>query len=92
MLTKAILVAAMLISTLVLPEFAHAQDTIRVTLVGTGTPTARPDRLGPATLVEVPIKSSCLMRDEAYRSGSDSCAFRWQRSMCFSSRITTPSM
>ena len=53
MLTKAISVAAMLISTLVLPEFAHAQETIRVTLVGTGTPTARPDRLGPATLVEV---------------------------------------
>ena len=53
MLTKAISVAAMLISTLVLPEFAHAQETIRVTLVGTGTPTARPDQLGPATLVEV---------------------------------------
>jgi transcription elongation factor GreA len=48
MLIKAILVAAMLISTLVLPEFAHAQETIRVTLVGTGTPTARPERLAIA--------------------------------------------
>jgi len=31
---------------------ANAQDLFRVTLLGTGTPTARIDRLGPATLVE----------------------------------------
>jgi ribonuclease Z len=31
---------------------ADAQDLFRVTLLGTGTPTPRPDRLGPATLVE----------------------------------------
>src|SRR5215213_6248640 len=32
---------------------ADAQDTFRVTLLGTGTPIILPDRLGPATLVEV---------------------------------------
>ena len=31
---------------------AYAQDTFRVTLLGTGTPIILPDRLGPATLVE----------------------------------------
>jgi ribonuclease Z len=31
---------------------AHAQETLRVTLLGTGTPQLMPDRFGPATLVE----------------------------------------
>jgi ribonuclease Z len=31
---------------------AHAQETFRVTLIGTGTPTPDPRRFGPATLVE----------------------------------------
>jgi len=31
---------------------AHAQETFRVTLLGTGTPQLRVDRFGPATLVE----------------------------------------
>ncbi len=34
---------------------ADAQD-LRVTLLGTGTPTPRPDRFGPATLVEAGSK------------------------------------
>ena len=34
---------------------AYAQD-LRVTLLGTGTPTPRPDRFGPATLVEAGSK------------------------------------
>jgi ribonuclease Z len=32
---------------------ASAQERFRVTLLGTGTPTILPDRLGPATLVEI---------------------------------------
>ena len=45
--------AAMLVGTAMLQGLAHAQETFRVTLVGTGTPTPRPDRFGPATLVEI---------------------------------------
>jgi ribonuclease Z len=53
MLVKVIAIAAMLIGTATLQGVANAQETFRVTLVGTGTPTAQPDRFGPATLVEV---------------------------------------
>ena len=48
----AILAAAILASAATLQGSAQAQDLFRVTLLGTGTPTPRLDRLGPATLVE----------------------------------------
>jgi len=43
----------MLIGTVMLQGFVNAQETFRVTLLGTGTPTPSPQRFGPATLVEV---------------------------------------
>jgi ribonuclease Z len=48
----AIVAAAILASAAALQGSAKAQDLFRVTLLGTGTPTPRLDRLGPATLVE----------------------------------------
>jgi ribonuclease Z len=48
----AIMAAAILASAATLQGSAQAQDLFRVTLLGTGTPTPRLDRLGPATLVE----------------------------------------
>jgi ribonuclease Z len=45
--------AAILITAAMLQGVASAQETFRVTLLGTGTPTPRPERFGPATLVEV---------------------------------------
>lgn len=52
MLTKVVF-GTLLISTAMLQEVANAQETFRVTLVGTGTPAPNPQRFGPATLVEV---------------------------------------
>lgn len=52
MLTKVVF-GAILISVVLLQGAANAQETFCVTLVGTGTPTANPQRFGPATLVEV---------------------------------------
>jgi ribonuclease Z len=53
MLAKVVVSAAMLIGAVMLQGFANAQETFRVTLLGTGTPTPSPQRFGPATLVEV---------------------------------------
>jgi ribonuclease Z len=53
MLAKVIILAAMLISTVMLQGAVNAQDAFRVTLLGTGTPRPDPQRFGPATLVEV---------------------------------------
>ncbi len=53
MLTKVLVFAALLISTILLQGGVHAQATFRVTLLGTGTPRPDPQRFGPATLVEV---------------------------------------
>ena len=53
MLTKVLVCAALLISTGMLQRVSHAQETFRVTLLGTGTPRPDPQRFGPATLVEV---------------------------------------
>lgn len=53
MLAKVVVSAVMLIGTVMLQGFANAQETFRVTLLGTGTPTPSPQRFGPATLVEV---------------------------------------
>ena len=53
MLANLIVVAAMLMGTAMIPGIAIAQETFRVTLIGTGTPTPHPQRLGPATMVEV---------------------------------------
>lgn len=53
MFTRLIIFAAMLISTVMLQGVAYAQETFRVTLLGTGTPSPNPQRFGPATLVEV---------------------------------------
>jgi len=47
-----IVVSAMLFGAALVPGVTGAQETFRVTLIGTGTPTAQPQRLGPATLVE----------------------------------------
>lgn len=52
MLTKVLVFAALLISTILLQGGVHAQATLRVTLLGTGTPRPDPQRFGPATLVE----------------------------------------
>jgi ribonuclease Z len=52
MLTKVLVFAALLISTILLQGGVHAQATFRVTLLGTGTPRPDPQRFGPATLVE----------------------------------------
>jgi len=49
MLTKLIVTASIVLTTAM---GAHAQETFRVTLLGTGTPNPRIDRFGPATLVE----------------------------------------
>src|ERR1051325_10784845 len=51
-MSPTIVVATLLAGAAMLPGYANAQDLFRVTLLGTGTPTARLDRLGPATLVE----------------------------------------
>jgi ribonuclease Z len=48
-IVKLIATAAIALTTAV---GAHAQETFRVTLLGTGTPQLRLDRFGPATLVE----------------------------------------
>ncbi len=53
MLAKVMVCAALLISTGMLQRVSHAQETFRVTLLGTGTPRPDPQRFGPATLVEV---------------------------------------
>ena len=53
MFKELIVLAAMLISTVMLQGVAYAQEIFRVTLVGTGTPSPNPQRFGPATLVEV---------------------------------------
>jgi ribonuclease Z len=53
MLAKVMAFAAMLISTVMLQGVSNAQETFRVTLLGTGTPRPDPQRFGPATLVEV---------------------------------------
>lgn len=53
MFAKLIVFAAMLISAAMPQGIANAQETFRVTLVGTGTPSPNPQRFGPATLVEV---------------------------------------
>jgi ribonuclease Z len=53
MFTRMIIFAAMLINTVMLQGVAYAQETFRVTLLGTGTPSPNPQRFGPATLVEV---------------------------------------
>ncbi len=53
MLAKVIILAAMLISTVMLQGAVNAQDAFRVTLLETGTPRPDPQRFGPATLVEV---------------------------------------
>jgi ribonuclease Z len=45
--------AAILITAAMLQGVTNAQETFRVTLLGTGTPTPQPERFGPATLVEV---------------------------------------
>jgi ribonuclease Z len=53
MFAKVIVIAAVLISTAMPQGVANAQEIFRLTLVGTGTPAADPQRFGPATLVEV---------------------------------------
>jgi ribonuclease Z len=53
MVAKVMILAALLISTILLQGVSHAQETFRVTLLGTGTPRPDPQRFGPATLVEV---------------------------------------
>ena len=53
MLAKVLVFVATLMGTVILPEVAIGQETFRVTLLGTGTPTPHPQRFGPATLVEV---------------------------------------
>ena len=53
MLAKIVVSAAMVFGTVMLHGMANAQETFRVTLLGTGTPTPTPQRFGPATLVEV---------------------------------------
>lgn len=53
MLANVIGISVMLLSTAMIPGAAIAQETFRVTLIGTGTPTAQPYRFGPETLVEV---------------------------------------
>lgn len=53
MLANVVVIAALLMGMAMIPGVAIAQETFRVTLVGTGTPTPQPLRLGPATLVEV---------------------------------------
>ena len=53
MLANVVVIAAMLMGMAMIPGVAISQETFRVTLVGTGTPTPHPQRLGPATLVEV---------------------------------------
>ena len=49
MLTKLIATALIVLTTAL---GANAQETLRVTLLGTGNPQLRPDRFGPGTLVE----------------------------------------
>jgi ribonuclease Z len=51
MLARALL-GALLVGSVMSHGIAHAQETFRVTLIGTGTPTPDPRRFGPATLVE----------------------------------------
>ena len=53
MLAKVVVSAAVLIGAVNLQGVANAQESFRVTLLGTGTPTPDPQRFGPATLVEV---------------------------------------
>ncbi len=53
MKTKILVLAAVLVSAVVQPGATSAQEPFRVTLLGTGTPVANPQRFGPATLVEV---------------------------------------
>ena len=53
MLAKVMVCASLLISTILLQGGSHAQESFRVTLLGTGTPRPDPQRFGPATLVEV---------------------------------------
>ena len=53
MFAKLIALAASLIITGMPQGVAFAQETFRVTLLGTGTPSPNPQRFGPATLVEV---------------------------------------
>jgi ribonuclease Z len=51
MLARALL-SAILVGSVMSHGIAYAQETFRVTLIGTGTPTPDPRRFGPATLVE----------------------------------------
>ncbi len=51
MLARALL-GAILVGSVISHGIAYAQETFRVTLIGTGTPTPDPRRFGPATLVE----------------------------------------
>jgi ribonuclease Z len=51
MLARALL-GAILAGSVMSHGIAYAQETFRVTLIGTGTPTPDPRRFGPATLVE----------------------------------------
>jgi len=53
MLTRVVLSAMVVLGAAVLPQLANAQETFRITLLGTGTPTASAQRFGPGTLVEV---------------------------------------
>ena len=53
MFAKPIAFATALFSVVAFHGIGYAQETFRVTLVGTGTPTLNPQRFGPATLVEV---------------------------------------
>ena len=53
MLAKIVVSAAMVFCTVILHGMANAQETFRVTLLGTGSPQPSPQRFGPATLVEV---------------------------------------
>ena len=53
MRANVIVIAAILMGAVMNSGIAIAQDIFRVTLIGTGTPTPHPQRLGPATMVEV---------------------------------------
>ncbi len=53
MLANVTVIAAILMGAAMIPGVAIAQETFRVTLIGTGTPTPHPQRLGPATMVQV---------------------------------------
>src|SRR5215470_4133464 len=53
-MSKAVFIALALLCPLLCPEDGRAQgdETFRVTLLGTASPTPRPTRFGPSTLIE----------------------------------------